>query len=173
MSYKVKVRHVADSGSGISVEARVNGEAVAHTFPKGRGFFDEQGEARPVFVDKLVEKYKDKMRRKGLVAQLSDEESKAQSHHFENKVYTKGDAFNKTGGENFKEDNKQNNDMGNVDLDDVDEIRTYLKENMAEGYLSKEEGLNIDRFVDRYEELLQTKEKFQEIIREIQEDRVK
>lgn len=60
----------------------------------------------------------------------------------------------------------------NVELDEPEEIRQYLKENMAEGHLSEEEGLNIDQFVDRYEELMETKEKFQEIIEQVQTGRV-
>lgn len=58
------------------------------------------------------------------------------------------------------------------DLNKPDEIRTYLKENMSEGYLSETEGLNIDEFVDRYEELLEMKESFQEIVKELQGGKV-
>ena len=58
------------------------------------------------------------------------------------------------------------------ELDKPEEIRTYLKENMAEGYLSESEGLNIDEFVDRYEELLNMKQDFQEIIKELQGGKV-
>jgi len=54
------------------------------------------------------------------------------------------------------------------DLDNPEELRTYLKENMAEGYLSESEGLNIDEFVDRYEELLDLKQDFQSIVKELQ-----
>jgi hypothetical protein len=59
-----------------------------------------------------------------------------------------------------------------VDLDNPEEIRKYLKENMAEGYLSESEGLNIDEFVDRYEELLNMKQDFQEIVKELQAGKV-
>lgn len=48
------------------------------------------------------------------------------------------------------------------------EIRTYLKENMAEGYLSEEEGMNIDKFVDEYEEMMESQEKIQGLVEEIQ-----
>lgn len=58
------------------------------------------------------------------------------------------------------------------DLDKPDEIRKYLKENMSEGYLSESEGLNIDEFVDRYEELLNMKQDFQEIVKELQGGKV-
>lgn len=62
--------------------------------------------------------------------------------------------------------------MKNIDLDEPDEIRSYLKENMAEGYLSEEEGMNIDEFVDRYEDLLNMKQSFQEIVKKIQGGKV-
>jgi len=58
-------------------------------------------------------------------------------------------------------------------LDKPDEIRTYLKENMAEGYLSESEGLNIDEFVDKYERLLDMKENLGEIIEKVFEAKVK
>jgi len=47
-----------------------------------------------------------------------------------------------------------------------DELRRYLKENMAEGFLSEDEGLNIDEFVDEYERLLKVEENTEEIISE-------
>lgn len=54
----------------------------------------------------------------------------------------------------------------NVSLDNPEEIRAYLKENMAEGYLSDDEGLNIDSFVDEYERLLEVEEKMDEIVKD-------
>ncbi len=56
----------------------------------------------------------------------------------------------------------------NPDLEKPEEIRKYLKENMAEGYLSENEGLNIDEFVDEYEELLKMREDFQDIVKKLQ-----
>lgn len=58
-------------------------------------------------------------------------------------------------------------------MEDPEQVRKYLKENMAEGYLSQEEGLNIDKFVDNYAELLDAKEKHQKIIRKAYEDKVR
>lgn len=58
-------------------------------------------------------------------------------------------------------------------LDDPEEIRGYLKENMAEGYLSENEGMNIDEFVDEYAELLEMKENLGEVVRNVFEDKVK
>lgn len=52
-----------------------------------------------------------------------------------------------------------------VSTDDPEAIRKYLKENMAEGYLSDEEGLNIDKFVDRYSQLQNQKENTQKLVR--------
>lgn len=52
----------------------------------------------------------------------------------------------------------------NVSLDNPEEIRNYLKENMAEGYLSEDEGLNIDKFVDEYKRLLEVEEKTNEVV---------
>jgi len=60
-----------------------------------------------------------------------------------------------------------------MDLHDSDEIRMYLKENMAEGYLSEEEGLNIDEFVDEYERLLDVEEILGEIMEKVFEAKVK
>jgi len=62
--------------------------------------------------------------------------------------------------------------MEDPKLDKPEEIRRYLKENMAEGYLSEEEGLNIDKFVDRYKDLMNLKRGTQKILREVQEGRV-
>jgi len=167
MSYNVLVRHTADSGSGISVEARVNGEPVAHTFPKGMGFFEEPESGKPPYVEKLIEKYEEKMKRQGKtsIQNVTAEEAKIHSSYFENCEY--GDRS-----KNFKDEDKVNNDMTSVDLENPSEIREYLKENMAEGYLSEEEGLNIDKFVDRYQQLLENSSSTQEIIRKIHEDRV-
>jgi len=58
-------------------------------------------------------------------------------------------------------------------LDKPEEIRTYLKENMAEGYLSESEGLNIDEFVDEYERLLDVEENLGEVMEKVFEDKVK
>ena len=166
MNYKVRINNQSDSGDGISVEAMVNGEAVAHTFPKGMGFFQEPNEGRPAFVEKLIEKYEEKVKREKNVAQgsLTAEERKIHNNKFQNKIYEERS-------ENFKDEGNENNVM-EVDLNKPEQIRTYLKENMAEGYLSEEEGLNIDQFVDRYKELMETKENFQEIIEQVQTGRV-
>lgn len=59
------------------------------------------------------------------------------------------------------------------DLGKPEEIRDYLKSNMAEGYLSESEGLNIDEFVDRYEELLDQNENLEQVVRKAFEDKVK
>ncbi len=64
-------------------------------------------------------------------------------------------------------------DVSDPSLDKPEEIRTYLKENMAEGYLSEDEGLNIDSFVADYAELLSLKHETQEIIRKVYEDKVR
>lgn len=162
MSYKVRINNQADSGDGISVEAMVNGEPVAHTFPKGMGFFREPVDGKPPFVEKLIEKYEEKMKRQENLAQvvMSAEEKKIHNDKFQNKVYG-------AESENFKEEEKQFDNMKEVDLDNPDEIRTYLKENMAEGYLSESEGLNIDKFVDEYERLLDVEENLEEIVKEI------
>jgi len=166
MNYEVKVRHTSDTGNGISVEALVEGVPVAHTFPKRRGYFVEPDEGKPPYVEKLEKKFEDKMKRQGNVAQaaLSEEEKKIHNSEFENRVYGKD--------KSFKEENNQNTDMESPDLEHPEDIRKYLKENMAEGYLSEDEGMNIDEFVDRYEELLNMKQDFQEIIKELQGGKV-
>jgi flagellar biosynthesis chaperone FliJ len=165
MSYEVQIRHSADSGDGISIEAKVEGVPVAHTFPKGMGYFEKpEGENRPRFVEKLEEKYEEKMKRQGKasIQEMTTEEAKIHSSHFVNKTYE--------GDETFKD---EENESGNMpDLDQPEEIRRYLKENMAEGYLSKEEGLNIDRFVDRYKQNIEEDSKAQDIIREAYEAKV-
>lgn len=165
MSYEVQIRHTADSGSGISVEALVEGEPVAHTFPKNAGYFEER-KGKPQFVKKLEEKYEEKMKRQGKmsVQDTSTEEAKIHSGHFENKFY--GDT------EKVKQNQDEKDTMADVDTDSPDEIRRYLKENMAEGYLSEEEGLNIDQFVDEYEELLGMKQNLEQVVREIYEGKV-
>lgn len=165
MSYDVKIRHSADSGDGISVEAKVEGVPVAHTFPKGMGYFEEKtAGGRPRFVKKLEEKYEEKMKRQGKasVQEMTTEEAKIHSSHFVNKTYE--------GDETFKDEENESDTM--PDLDQPEEIRQYLKENMAEGYLSKEEGLNIDRFVDRYKQNMEEDSKAQQIIREAYEAQV-
>lgn len=53
-----------------------------------------------------------------------------------------------------------------VRLDEPESIRAYLKENMAEGYLSRDEGLNIDQFVDEYERLLEMERSFDEVLKD-------
>jgi len=169
MSYKVKIRQAADSGNGISVEAKVEGVPVAHTFPKDMGFFDEPEEGKPRYVEKLEEKYEEKMKRKGNVAQtaLTDEEKKIHSEEIVNKVY---------GEENFKDDENQSDNMEDVDFSEPEEIRAYLKENMAEGYLSKSEEEHIDEFVDEYVDLIDGNNsrnvKLQEIVRKAYESQV-
>lgn len=164
MSYEIRVTRTADSGDGISVEARIEGEPVAHTFPKGLGFFEEPENGRPPFVDKLVEKYEEKMKREGRlsVQETTAEEAKIHGSHFENTEY----------GKPSEEGKAENDIMANVDIDDPEQIRSYLKENMAEGYLSEEEGLNIDKFVDEYSQLLQQKENLQEVVRKAYEVKV-
>jgi len=166
MSYNVKIRHHADSGDGVSVEARVEGEPVAHTFPKGMGYFKKRQEGPPEFVHKLVEKYEEKMKRDGSVSKdvLSVEERMVQGQEFENNSYS-------VGRKTLKKDNKLSERM-QVDTTEPEQVRKYLKENMAEGYLSEEEGMNIDAFVNKYKELMEGRDKMQELVREIQEGRV-
>jgi len=167
MNYEVKVLRTADSGSGISVEAKVEGETVAHTFPKGLGFFDDSGEGKPRFVEKLEEKYEEKMKRKQKtsVQALSTEEAKIHGRYYENKKYSSSVS------ERFKQANNQDNVM-DVELDEPEKIRQYLKENMAEGYLSDEEEASIDKFVDRYKEMMEGRQGFQQIVERIQTGRV-
>lgn len=165
MTYEVKIRHTADSGDGITVEALVNGEAVSHTFPKGMGFFDEDVPGRPRFVKKLESKYEEKVKREGLMAQteLSKEEQKIHGSKFENETFDGGS-------ENFKRSENAKDSMSDVDISRPSEIREYLKENMAEGYLSEEEGLHIDEFVDEYERLLSFEEDVEQILEETYAD---
>lgn len=68
--------------------------------------------------------------------------------------------------ESFKRSEDVKDSMSDVDLSRPDEIRDYLKENMAEGYLSDEEGMNIDEFVDEYERLLTFSEDVEQILEE-------
>jgi len=170
MSYKVRITNQADSGDGISVEARVNGEPVAHTFPKGMGFFREPEDGKPPFVEKLEEKYEEKMKRQGKTAQtdLTGEERKVHANEFVNKTY---------GEESFKQEDNQNRTMDDVDFSNPEEIRGYLKENMAEGYLSKSEEEHIDQFVNNYTELMENEggsssEDVQELVRKVFESKV-
>jgi len=160
VSYEVRIRHTADTGDGITVEALVNGEAVSHTFPKGMGYFDDAGPGKPEFVLKLEEKYEEKMKRRGELAasELSAEEQKVHASRFENQRFE--------GSESFKRSEDVKDSMSDVDLSQPDEIRDYLKENMAEGYLSDEEGMNIDEFVDEYERLLTFSEDVEQILEE-------
>jgi hypothetical protein len=62
--------------------------------------------------------------------------------------------------------------VSDVDISNPEEVRTYLKQNMAEGYLSGEESMNIDEFVDQYEELLGQREEIDEIVEEVFGSRV-
>jgi len=57
-------------------------------------------------------------------------------------------------------------------LDEPDEVRDYLLENMAEGYLSDDEGLNVNKFVDEYSRLLEMERNIEEVVREALEGRV-
>jgi len=164
MSYDVNVKHVADSGDGISVEARINGEMVSHTFPKGMGFMERNIDGNPRYVEELVEIYKDRFEK---VGSQTVEDKIVENKVHENKTFSIGDK-----GETFKHEKNQIKDMTNVDTSNPEEIRAYLKENMAEGYLSEEEGLNIDKFVDEYIELRDLKQGFEEIIREVYEGQV-
>jgi hypothetical protein len=155
MSYNVKVQHVTDTGEGISVEATINGEPLAHTFPKGMGFFDESGSGNPPFIKKIKEKYERKHKN---VTKLSTEEKKVSEKHFKNQEFEEDS-------ETFKQDNNQEPDM-EVDIDDPEEVRQYLKENMAEGYLSEDEGLHIDEFVDEYQRLLEMEKSLDDVVKE-------
>ena len=127
MSYKVKITHQTDTGDGVSVEARVNGTPVAHTFPKGMGYFKERN-GKPRFVQKLEQKYEDKMKRQGKAAQtaLTSEEKKIHNDKFLNETYGEE--------QTFKDEDNHINDM-EFNLSEPEEVRTYLKNNMAEGYL--------------------------------------
>lgn len=81
MSYDVEVHLVRDSGNGISVEGKVNGQPIAHTFPKKEGWFDESSNRADMFYDKLVSLYK--KRYESLSASSAAEERK-----FEGNKYT-------------------------------------------------------------------------------------
>lgn len=64
MSYEINVNHVKDSGDGFSVEVKVEGEVMAHTFPKGEGWMkktytQQVGTTHPTFVLWFIEKYKE------------------------------------------------------------------------------------------------------------------
>lgn len=87
MSYKTKILRTSDSGDGISVEAKVEGVPVAHTFPKETRFFDEPADGKPLFVEKLEEKYDAKMARQEEISSLSSEEEKIHENRFTNKTY--------------------------------------------------------------------------------------
>lgn len=50
-------------------------------------------------------------------------------------------------------------------LTEPDRIRDYLKDNMAEGYLSDDESVHIDKFVDRYEEMMNREKEYEQIFR--------
>jgi len=151
----VKVQHITDTGEGISVEATIDGEPVAHTFPKGMGFFDESGNGNPPFVKKIKEKYERKHKKR---KKLITEEKKVTEKHFKNQEFEEDS-------ETFKQDNNQQPDM-EVDIDDPEEVRQYLKENMAEGYLSEDEGLHIDEFVDEYQRLLEMEKSLDDVVKE-------
>jgi len=56
------------------------------------------------------------------------------------------------------EDNEKDSAGGTVKLDNPEDIRTYLKENLSEGYLSEEEEKNVERFVDKYASMLSKKD---------------
>lgn len=166
MSYDVIIRHTADSRNGISIEAKVEGVPISHTFPKNKGWFEEPERGRPRFVKKLEEKYEEEMNRRGSTPsnELTDIESKAQGSYFENRVYSESETFN-------TEDNLDDN-MENVDVETPEEIRKYLKDNMAEGYLSESEEENIDRIVDSYSKMLKDKRRntdknIQDLIKEV------
>lgn len=149
MSYEVKVRHLTDSGDGFSVEAEINGEPIAHTFPKGRGFLKRGADGKPRYVNELIEMYEERHS-----SSPSIEEKIARNKVHENKTF-------KVGGENHNNAKKEEDTMNPED------VRTYLKENMAEGYLSDEEEVSIDNFVDEYERLLDVEENLQDIMQEV------
>lgn len=56
--------------------------------------------------------------------------------------------------------------------EDVEEMRQYLKTNMAEGYLADEEEDKIDEFVDAYKELSEKNKSIQKIVRKAYESKV-
>lgn len=149
MSYEIQVRHINSSGEGISAEAIINGESIAHTVPKGQGFMEKNEETgRPRIVDKLLEIYKERNEK----TQDPVEEQKISENSLENKYFYENTWSREE--RRLNNDKKNNNGSGNVKLDDPEDIRSYLKENMAEGHLSKEEERNIDSFVDTYSNMM-------------------
>lgn len=61
---------------------------------------------------------------------------------------------------------------GTTSFDNPQEVKTYLSDNMAEGYLADEEEAFIEALVERYEELLELEEDVQDLVRTIQNNKV-
>jgi len=172
MSYEVIIKNIADSGDGISVEAEINGERIAHTAPKNMGFLEEDPKTgRPRIVDKLAEKYR---KRKKCERAMTQEESIIEESDLEGRGYRIGREST------LNNEYNQEDDIGDtVDLDKPDTIRKYLKDNMAEGYLSDDEESKIDEFVDKYTEMMSDsgedysdKEALQKLLRKVYEGKV-
>lgn len=170
MKYEVYIKHAADSGDGISIEAEVNGETIPHTVPKGAEFTGINPETgNPRVVDKLVDKYKEK-KRKG--RSITAEEEKLDKNHLEGETFKVGLDKGEIRSALNNEENQGSNHGENVELDNPKQIREYLKDNMDEGYLSESEEENIDRLVDKYDELLtgnsrDNDEKIEKMLKEV------
>lgn len=63
-------------------------------------------------------------------------------------------------------------DWHGTDFENIDEIKEYLTENMAEGYLAQEEEAFIEELMSNYREAIEIKQKSQEFALKIQENKV-
>lgn len=59
-----------------------------------------------------------------------------------------------------------------VDMEDPEQVKKYLNENMSEGYLSDEEEAFIEELTEIYSALISAEQKFDKIINRIQLNKV-
>lgn len=181
MNYEIQTRHMTDSGNGISIEVDIDGTAMSHTFAKGEGWLEKTwdqnfGGTYPKYIKWFVKEY-EKRYKDDLGTQTNSKTSEEKL--IEDKVFV-NDRFKTGTDKNINNDYNQEDNTGeNVDLDKPDTIRKYLKDNMAEGYLSKDEEEYIDKFVDRYTEMMSesgknydNKEAIQKLLRKVYEGKV-
>jgi len=59
-----------------------------------------------------------------------------------------------------------------VDFSKPEEVEQYLRDNMAEGYLAQEEEAFIEELVSIYSDLLSVESEFDEILKQVQSNKV-
>lgn len=64
-------------------------------------------------------------------------------------------------------------DWEGTNFDDPEQVKQYLDENMAEGYLADEEEAFIEELIANYRGLLETESRVKEIVETVQGNKVR